>query len=290
MDSFLENYLDTFLLKNENDKLLNNKIDKKAGVIKEGDSFFSVPIKATGVAKGQEIGYGHVITPAEIKNGIVAMNSTGEQYLIPYSSNIKLNKKQAKDVARNDANNKRKVTKKQVKNFDSLPQQLQMIATDINFNVEGGLNTFSNLKEAIETLDSDRMKEHYKRYTNVKRNKEGEVISKDPLKNRNKDTLALITSFDKEYPKMGRPKVPSEKISDIGEVEVAEAEPPKSFKQAFAEARANKDAEFTYGGDRYNTRLKGETPQQYAAFLGKDMPVRVARKGGMVIKNYKERT
>mgnify|MGYP003112486087 FL=1 len=74
------------------------------------------------------------------------------------------------------------------------------------------------------------------------------------------------------------------------EVEVSEAEPPKSFKQAFAEARANKDAEFTYGGDRYNTRLKGETPQQYAAFLGKDMPVRVARKGGMVIKNYKERT
>ena len=74
------------------------------------------------------------------------------------------------------------------------------------------------------------------------------------------------------------------------EVEVSEAKPPKSFKQAFAEARANKDAEFTYGGDRYNTRLKGETPQQYAAFLGKDMPVRVARKGGMVIKNYKERT
>ena len=74
------------------------------------------------------------------------------------------------------------------------------------------------------------------------------------------------------------------------EVEVSEAEPPTSFKQAFAEARSNKDAEFTYGGDRYNTRLKGETPQQYAAFLGKDMPVRVARKGGMVIKNYKERT
>tara|TARA_R100001129_G_scaffold32610_1_gene21869 strand:- start:30 stop:800 length:771 start_codon:yes stop_codon:yes gene_type:complete len=73
------------------------------------------------------------------------------------------------------------------------------------------------------------------------------------------------------------------------EVEVSEAEPPKSFKQAFAEARANKDAEFTYGGDRYNTRLKGETPQQYAAFLGKDRPVQVAKKGGMVIKNYKER-
>jgi len=74
------------------------------------------------------------------------------------------------------------------------------------------------------------------------------------------------------------------------EVEVSDIEPPKSFKQAFAEARANKDAEFTYSGSRYNTRLKGETPQQYAAFLGKDMPVQVARKGGMVIKNYKERT
>ena len=74
------------------------------------------------------------------------------------------------------------------------------------------------------------------------------------------------------------------------EVEVAEEEPPKSFKQAFAEARGNKDAEFTYSGSRYNTRLKGETPQQYAAFLGKDRPIQVARKGGMVIKNYKERT
>ena len=85
------------------------------------------------------------------------------------------------------------------------------------------------------------------------------------------------------------PPTQAKKEKEI-EVEVSDVEPPKSFKQAFAEARANKDAEFTYGGDRYNTRLKGETPQQYAAFLGKDKPVQVARKGGMVIKNYKERT
>ena len=84
------------------------------------------------------------------------------------------------------------------------------------------------------------------------------------------------------------PPTQAKKEKEI-EVEVSDVEPPKSFKQAFAEARANKDAEFTYGGDRYNTRLKGETPQQYAAFLGKDRPVQVARKGGMVIKNYKER-
>ena len=75
----------------------------------------------------------------------------------------------------------------------------------------------------------------------------------------------------------------------VQEVEVSDVEPPKSFKQAFAEARGNKDAEFTYVGDRYNTRLKGETPQQYAAFLGKDKPIQVANKGGMVIKNNKEK-
>ena len=69
------------------------------------------------------------------------------------------------------------------------------------------------------------------------------------------------------------------------EVEVAEEEPPKTFKQAFAEARGNKDAEFTYSGSRYNTKLKGETPQQYAAFLQKDMPVRVAKKGGAIESN-----
>ena len=69
------------------------------------------------------------------------------------------------------------------------------------------------------------------------------------------------------------------------EVEVAEVEQPKSFKQAFAEARGNKDAEFTYSGSKYNTKLKGETPQQYAAFLQKDMPVRVARKGGAIESN-----
>ena len=92
------------------------------------------------------------------------------------------------------------------------------------------------------------------------------------------------------YPKVEEPTLARKEEPKEIEVEVSEAKPAETFKQAFAAARGSREGEFTYDGKRYNTRLKGETPQQYAAFLGKEMPVRVARKGGMVIKNYKERT
>ena len=69
------------------------------------------------------------------------------------------------------------------------------------------------------------------------------------------------------------------------EVEVSEAKPEETFKQAFAAARGNREGEFTYDGKRYNTRLKEETPQQYAAFLGKDKPIQVAKKGGQIEKD-----
>jgi hypothetical protein len=69
------------------------------------------------------------------------------------------------------------------------------------------------------------------------------------------------------------------------EVEVSEAKPEETFKQAFAAARGNREGEFTYDGKRYNTRLKEETPQQYAAFLGKDKPIQVAKKGGPIEKD-----
>jgi|TARA_R100000084_G_scaffold99326_1_gene53672 GH24 family phage-related lysozyme (muramidase) len=117
------------------------------------------------------------------------------------------------------------------------------------------------------------------------------LLKSKGLRNRRKKEKDLFLKGLKQIKKQEAKETPTlaKKEKEV-EVEVSKAESPKSFKQAFAEARANKDAEFTYGGDRYNTRLKGETPQQYAAFLGKEMPVRVARKGGMVIKNYKERT
>ena len=69
------------------------------------------------------------------------------------------------------------------------------------------------------------------------------------------------------------------------EVEVSEVKPAETFKQAFAAARGNREGEFTFGGKKYNTRLREETPQQYAAFLSKDKPVQVAKKGGPIEKD-----
>jgi hypothetical protein len=70
------------------------------------------------------------------------------------------------------------------------------------------------------------------------------------------------------------------------EVEVSEVKPAETFKQAFAAARGNREGEFTFGGKKYNTRLREETPQQYAAFLAGKKPTRFAKKGGMVYRNY----
>ena len=133
--------------------------------------------------------------------------------------------------------------------------------------------------------DSDKL------LTTLDRQNPGSLVNLYTKFHHTRPTNKLIKAAENVfYPKVEEPTLARKEEPKEIEVEVSDVEPPKSFKQAFAEARANKDAEFTYGGDRYNTRLKGETPQQYAAFLGKDMPVRVAKKGGMVIKNYKERT
>ena len=110
-------------------------------------------------------------------------------------------------------------------------------------------------------------------------------------KHHTKPTNKLIKAAENIfYPKIEEPTLARKEEEKEIEVEVAEDKPIETFKKAFAEARGNREGEFTYDGKKYNTRLKGETPQQYAAFLGKDRPIQVANKGGMVIKNYKERT
>jgi len=272
----IERYLNEFLMTQENDPLLKER-------------YIDYERDATGKADGKkEIGFGHTYNPD--KKFFTAVTKDGKEYKIPVKRKIPggatktyLTFQESKDVARKDAMIHRDSARKTIKNFDELPEELKMVATDIDLNVKGKFNTFSELKKGLENLDFDVIKNEYER--------SGKIKGKQTLLDRrNKPTLKLIKDAEKkvnfEYPPTQAKREEPKEI----EVEVSDIEPPKSFKQAFAEARANKDAEFTYSGSRYNTRLKGETPQQYAAFLGKDMPVQVARKGGMVIKNYKERT
>ena len=271
----IERYLNEFLMTQENDPLLKER-------------YIDYERDATGKADGKkEIGFGHTYSPD--KKCFIAVTKDGKEYKKPVKRKVPggatktyLTFQESKDVARKDAMIHRVSARKTIKNFDELPEELKMVATDIDLNVKGKFNTFSKLKKGLENLDFDVIKNQYER--------SGLIDGKKKLLDRrNKPTLKLIKDAEKkvnfEYPPTQAKREEPKEI----EVEVSEAEPPKSFKQAFAEARANKDAEFTYGGDRYNTRLKGETPQQYAAFLGKDRPVQVAKKGGMVIKNYKER-
>tara|TARA_R100000664_G_C2716249_1_gene111262 strand:+ start:53 stop:913 length:861 start_codon:yes stop_codon:yes gene_type:complete len=285
--NYIESYLDNFWTINENSPLAEGKVSKKGGVIKEGDMILAIPFDATGQHKGKkEIGYGHVITSSDRKNGFLAVDSSGKRYRIPYSEDVKLTQKQTKDIARADIITREPIARRKIAkaggNFDEFSSQKKMLALDYELNVgedkEGnsGIDAFPKFFEGLITNNPSLALKEYKRFTGGKE-----------MTTRNKTTKNLLMNmFNLEQPPTQAKRKEPKEI----EVEVSEAEPPKSFKQAFAEARANKDAEFTYSGSRYNTRLKGETPQQYAAFLGKEMPVRVARKGGMVIKNYKERT
>ena len=161
----IENYLDNFLLKTENDKLLKGTVDKeKSGVIKENNQILSVPFKATGdVDKEQkEIGYGHLITKDDKKNGFFAMSEDGNKYNIPYSENIKLTQQQSKDIARNDVIEKRrgaainfneKVNKENyVMDFYDLPMSSQIILTDYQYNTK---TPPTNLPKALASLTSN---------------------------------------------------------------------------------------------------------------------------------------
>jgi len=172
-----------------------------------------------------------------------------------------------------------------IKNFDKLPLRLK-----VALGGEAYRGSLGQSGETIKLINQGKYKEAAEEFLNNDEFRNAVELNRRGIIPRFKavsDNLKLLDAME-DFPKgLERPEL-AKKEKEI-EVEVSDVEPPKSFKQAFAEARANKDAEFTYGGDRYNTRLKGETPQQYAAFLGKDRPVQVARKGGMVIKNYKER-
>jgi hypothetical protein len=283
---YIESYLNNFWTINENEPLAKGNVSKKGGVIKEGDMIFAIPFGATGQHKGKkEIGYGHVITSRDREKGFKAINSLGKTYMIPYSDDVKLTQKQTKDIARADIIDRQPAARKKIKeaggNFDEFSPQKKILALDYELNVgtdkygKSGIAAFPNFFKGLITDNAPLALSEYERSTGGKK----------MVKRNNSTRKILLDLFNTEQPPTLAKKEEPKEI----EVEVAEEEPPKSFKQAFAEARGNKDAEFTYSGSRYNTRLKGETPQQYAAFLGKDKPIQVANKGGMVIKNYKEK-
>ena len=191
----------------------------------------------------------------------------------------------ARGYLKNFINKDVKQVTNKINNFDKLPIRLK-----VALGGEAYRGSLAQSPKTIELINQGKYKEASEEFLDNDEFRDAVELNRRGIIPRFKavsDNLKLLDAME-DFPKGLEKPALAKKEKEI-EVEVSEAEPPKSFKQAFAEARANKDAEFTYGGDRYNTRLKGETPQQYAAFLGKDRPVQVAKKGGMVIKNYKER-
>ena len=94
-------------------------------------------------------------------------------------------------MARKDAMIHRDSARKTVKNFDKLPEELQMVATDIDLNVKGKFKTFPKLKKALEDLDFDEMEKQHERSAEIKNPTTGEK-EKILLTRRNKPTLNLI--------------------------------------------------------------------------------------------------
>tara|TARA_Y100000114_G_scaffold126475_1_gene122882 strand:- start:49 stop:810 length:762 start_codon:yes stop_codon:yes gene_type:complete len=244
-------------------------------IIKEDEGFISVAKKPTKKANDPvTIGAGHTrgLDGKPIKKGTFLEEGSAD----------------ANKLLMRDINERLPRFKKVFPNLNSYPKSLQ--AALFSGFYRGDFDPQAKkayAKNTVKLLNEGKVAEASKEFLN---SREYEASKKKGsgfggvAKRMKRISNAMLTLVD-PGPTLSKREEPKEI-----EVEVSEAKPPKSFKQAFAEARANKDAEFTYGGDRYNTRLKGETPQQYAAFLGKDRPVQVARKGGMVIKNYKERT
>ena len=104
---------------------------------------------ATGKADGKkEIGFGHTYSPD--KKFFIAVTKDGKEYKIPVKRKVPggatktyLTFQESKDVARKDAMIHRDSARKTIKNFDELPEELKMVATDIDLNVKGKFNTFS---------------------------------------------------------------------------------------------------------------------------------------------------
>jgi len=282
--NYIEKYLDNFWTINENAPLAEGKISTKGGVIKEGDSIVAVPFKATGkVSEGQmEIGYGHLITSNDKENGFLAITSTGERYRIPYSDDIKLSQKQTKDIARADIITRIPTAKNKIAaaggNYDEFNDEKKMLALDYELNVgkdkkgNSGIAAFPNFFKGIIENKPEIALSEFQRSSDgklmTKRNNTTKELILDALNIRQPATIAKKEEEPKEV-----------------EVEVSEVKPAETFKQAFAAARGNREGEFTFGGKKYNTRLREETPQQYAAFLSKDKPVQVAKKGGPIEKD-----
>lgn len=282
--NYIESYLNDFWTINENGPLAKGNVSKKGGVIKEGDMILAIPYGATGQHKGKkEIGYGHVITRRDREKGFKAINSLGKTYMIPYSDDVKLTQKQTKDIARADIIDRQPAARKKIKeaggNFDEFSPQKKILALDYELNVgtdkydRSGIAAFPNFFKGLITDNAPLALSEYERSTDGKK----------MVKRNNSTRKILLDLFNLKQPATLAKAEPKEI-----EVEVSEVEPPKTFKQAFAEARGNKDAEFSFDGKKYNTRLKGETPQQYASFLEQDKLIRTAKRGGMVIRNHRE--
>jgi hypothetical protein len=77
-----------------------------------------------------------------------------------------------------------------------------------------------------------------------------------------KDTTSRISPSDKVGPKMDRGTTPKKAAAKAPEKK-AEAKPKaagktSAFGKAFAESRKSGAKEFTFGGKKYNTKVKGE--------------------------------
>jgi hypothetical protein len=132
--NYIESYLDNFWTINENSPLAEGKVSKKGGVIKEGDMILAIPFDATGQHKGKkEIGYGHVITSSDRKNGFLAVDSSGKRYRIPYSEDVKLTQKQTKDIARADIITREPIARRKIAkaggNFDEFSSQKKNVSS-----------------------------------------------------------------------------------------------------------------------------------------------------------------
>ena len=192
-------------------------------------------------------------------------------------------KNRARGYLRNFINNDVEQVTNQIDNFNKLPVRLK-----VALGGEAYRGSLAQSPRTIELINQGKYKEASKEFLNNDEFKDAVKLNRRGIIPRFKAVSDNLKLFDaiKKFPKdLDKPALAKREEPKEIEVEVAEEEQPKSFKQAFAEARGNKDAEFTYSGSKYNTKLKGETPQQYAAFLQKDRPIQVAKKGGAIESN-----
>jgi len=292
MTTFIEDYLDDFFMEQENNSLRKLTTNKKSGVIKIDNKIYAIPYKATGKVENKyEVGFGHVINDDDILNNyLTAVTSNGEIYMIPFDNpqEIKLTKKQAKDIARHDASFVINRVKSKITelggNFDNLNKGAKQLAVDYELNVgeddknRSGVAAFPKFFKALINDNHTIAFDEYKRYMGSKKN---------PLKNRNIATNNLLLDiFNLENP-------PTQaQIDEQEEIEVVIKDDPKEkklseFEKAFSDARAQGKDIFTFKGKPYTTAYKEEVIEDMPTrFASAEIPPTSAKKGGMVERNY----